>query len=99
MDSAKGSKYNIWREYVKSQDPVNDLLESRKDLETKPMRILRPQKGMSEDVKQMQTYLRDYLISMIDIALDKDLIDFFEINMKITLQMIFEVIDIREIRE
>lgn len=47
----------------------------------------------------MLGFLRDYLIGLIDIAVERDQIDLFEIHVKLALQTLLEVLEIRELRE
>ena len=54
---------------------------------------------MSEENREMMTYLRDFLISLIDISIDRDFVSFFERKMHLVLKVIVEMLECEEIKE
>jgi hypothetical protein len=54
---------------------------------------------MSEDNREMMMYLRDFMVSLIDISTNKDFVSFFERKMHLVLKVIVEMLECQEIRD
>lgn len=54
---------------------------------------------MSEETIEVLKYLRDFIISLIDIAIHPEFITIFNVKMRLVLMILLEVLDTDEIQE
>ena len=54
---------------------------------------------MSEETIEVLKYLRDFIISLIDIAIHPEFTTIFNVKMRLVLMILLEVLDTDEIQE